>query len=133
MSIEWDVKFSDSLLVCLAILAHNILKNKTLCVVSPRVNFSDSPQYTSSSPAHHARAGTRALVVHGLYAVAPAHLALGLAATFPGRHVLGNPRCARQHLPSGAGVSDRGEGSDMRVRWRPLRRCQPAAHFCCRR
>ena len=79
MSIEWDVKFSDSLLVCLAILAHNILKNKTLCVVSPRVNFSDSPQYTSSSPAHHARAGTRALVVHGLYAVAPAHLALGLA------------------------------------------------------
>jgi len=79
MSIEWDVKFSDSLLVCLAILAHNILKNKTLCVVSPRVNFSDSPQYTSSSPAHQARAGTRALVVHGLYAVAPAHLALGLA------------------------------------------------------
>jgi len=78
MSIEWDVKFSDSLLVCLAILARNILKNKTLCVVSPRVNFSDSPQYTSSSPAHHARAGTRALVVHGLYAVAPAHLALGL-------------------------------------------------------
>src|SRR5439155_12765436 len=119
MSIEGEGKFPDSLLVCWSILAHNLLKNKTLCVISYSVKFSDSPQCTPSSPAHHTRAWTRALVVHGLDAVAPAH------------H---NPRSERQHPASRAEVPDRGEGSsDIGVRWRQLRRCQPAAHFCGRR
>src|SRR3989442_743830 len=110
MSIEGEGKFPDSLLVCWSILAHNILKNKTLCVISHSVKFSDSPQCTPSFPAHHAKAEARALVVPSLYAVAPAH------------H---NPRCERQHPPSRVVVPARGEGSsDIEVRWRQLRRYQ---------
>jgi len=56
MSLEWEGKFPDSLLVCCGALTHNILKNKTLCVISHSVKFSDSPQCTLSSSVHHAKA-----------------------------------------------------------------------------
>ena len=118
MSIEGGGKFSDGLLIYWGVLAHNILKNKALCFMPRSVKFSDSPQYPPSFPVYHAKAGARALAVHRLYAIAPAH------------H---NPRCERQHPSSRARVSDRGEGSDIRVRWGQLRRCQLSVHFCCRR
>src|SRR6266700_6130611 len=74
---EGEGKLSDSWRVGEGIVAHNILKNHTLCVMSPSVKVSDSPPCTSSSPAHHAKSTVKMPIMAIWYCVGSSALNRG--------------------------------------------------------